>query len=109
MQPKTQESKNKSVGEVEKEKEKRHTTPTLTLSGLGSAKKASVTPRIGSLGAGAKLRHHDDMDLAPTMAVRPMIGPDIALRIAISPTTKKLAVESESAKREVYFSFLSMS
>lgn len=49
------------------------TTPTLTLSGLGSARKASVTPRIGSLAAGSTWRHHAvDMDrAAPNFGRRP--------------------------------------
>lgn len=46
-------------------RKKKLTTPTLTLLGLGSAKKASVTPRIGSLGAGSTLFHQDEMNLAP--------------------------------------------
>ena len=55
----------KIQGEQDRRK-KKLTTPTLTLLGLGSAKKASVTPRIGSFGAGSTLFHQDDMDLTPT-------------------------------------------
>lgn len=36
------------------------TTPTLTFSGEGSARKASVTPRMGSLGAGSTWPNSDD-------------------------------------------------
>lgn len=64
-----QQQSNNDRGKIQDEQGKRKkklTTPTLTLLGLGSAKKASVTPRIGSFGAGSTLFHQDDMDLAPT-------------------------------------------
>jgi hypothetical protein len=40
------------------------TTPTLTLSGDWSARKASVTPRMGSLAAGSTWPNSDDICLA---------------------------------------------
>jgi hypothetical protein len=46
----------------ERERERR-TTPTFTLSGEGSARKASVTPRMGSLAAGSTWPNSDAMDL----------------------------------------------
>lgn len=59
------------------------TTPTLTLFGLWSARKASVTPRIGSLGAGSMLRNHDDMNLAPVTELFRRNRPWTKLRIAM--------------------------
>ncbi|KAF0904723.1 hypothetical protein E2562_036253 [Oryza meyeriana var. granulata] len=47
------------------------TTPTFTLSWEGSARNASVTPRMGSLAAGSTWPNHDAIDLA---AVAPVHG-----------------------------------
>jgi hypothetical protein len=72
----TSKKKNTRFNPIQQRRKKRKetkvlTTPTLTLSGLGSARKASVTPRIGSLGAGSTLCHHDDeeedMNLVPNL------------------------------------------
>jgi hypothetical protein len=55
----------------------------LTLLGLGSARKASVTPRIGSFGAGSTLRHHVDIHLAPKPELRLATRHDATPRNAI--------------------------
>ena len=71
------------------------TTPTLTLSGLGSARKASVTPRIGSLGAGSTLPHHDDIDLAappPELRRSTAFFRIIAFRSAMESQTLSLSL-----------------
>lgn len=62
----------------------RLTTPTLTLSGLGSARKASVTPRIGSLGAGSTFFHHDDILLEPKIGRLIIVRREAELRIVIA-------------------------
>jgi hypothetical protein len=46
------------------ERNRARTTPTLTLSGDWSARKASVTPRMGSLAAGSMWPNSDDICLA---------------------------------------------
>ena len=53
---------------VKVKRTERRTNPTLTLSGLGSARKAQVTPRMGSFGAGSTFFHHEDMDREPCTA-----------------------------------------
>lgn len=50
------------------------TTPTLTLSGLGSARKASVTPRMGSFGACSTWPHQEDMRRMPAAAMANLAG-----------------------------------
>lgn len=65
------------------------TTPTFTLSGEGSARKASVTPRMGSLAAGSTCPNHDAIALlviaaaaCPRRRCRPIAAAarDIAMR-----------------------------
>lgn len=58
------------------------TTPTLTLSGLWSARNASVTPRMGSFAAGSTLLHHDDMDRFPGEKAAPPRRPTTPLNSA---------------------------
>ena len=59
----------------------RRTTPTLTLSGEGAARKASVTPRMGSLGAGSTWPNSDAIALVAcllALASAPTRRPRIA-------------------------------
>jgi hypothetical protein len=74
------------------------TTPTLTLFGLGSAKKASVTPRIGSLGAGSTLRHHVDIHLVPKPELRLATRHDANPRNAIVSLSLSLSLSTARAE-----------
>lgn len=53
--------KENEIPKIREHREGKLTTPTLILCGCRSARKASVTPRIGSLGAGSTLRHQVDI------------------------------------------------
>ena len=61
------------IGEGKERETKRdaHTTPTFILSGCVSARKASVTPRMGSRGAGCTCFHHE----AVLINRRPLLPP----------------------------------
>lgn len=81
-------SKNHQRGEI-------LTTPTLTFAGLGSARKASVTPRMGSLGAGSTWRHHAvDMDRAAPELARRNDDP-ARMRCAIGDGVRRSRSEGE--------------
>lgn len=77
--------RNKKCDKINRKRIQKLTTPTLTLFGLWSARKASVTPRIGSLGAGSMLRNQeDDINLAPATVLRRRNCPLSELRIAMT-------------------------
>ena len=65
------------------------TTPTLTLSGEGSARKASVTPRIGSLGAGSTWPKSDD---AIALAASSLGGSSAGRRAAEEAARESIAM-----------------
>ena len=79
------------------------TTPTLTLLVLGSAKKASVTPRIGSFAAGSTFPHHVDIHLAPISELRFVTRLDITARNAIVSHTLRLKLVKEKVYGEECF------